>query len=137
MRNAIIGFILAASLMACVTAGTQENLNKISVGMTKQEVITQIGTPSSTAAKEGIEYLTYQLTDGTSGGEAAACAGVGVLTLGLTYALPDCRGGRENDFYVRLVNGKVDSYGRRGDFDSTKVPEATINVNKKVTVENE
>jgi len=74
MRNAITGFILAASLMGCVTAGTQENLNKISVGMTKQEVIAQIGTPSSTAAKEGTEYLTYQLTDGTSGGAAAACA---------------------------------------------------------------
>ena len=137
MKNAIIGFILATSLMACVTGGSQENLNRNSIGMTKQEVIAQMGPPSSTAAKEGIEYLTYELTDGTSGGAAAACAGAGVLTIGLVYSMPECRGGKEHDFFVRLVNGKVDSYGKRGDFDSTQVPEATINVNEKITVESE
>ena len=31
--------------------------------------------------------------------------------------------------YVRIVDGVVESYGRLGDFDSTKVSEKTINVN--------
>ncbi len=37
------------------------------------------------------------------------------------------------DFFVRIVDGKVESFGRRGDFDSTKVPESktTLDVNIK------
>jgi hypothetical protein len=38
-------------------------------------------------------------------------------------------GGEEDDFFVRFKEGVVESYGRVGDFDSTNVPEATINVN--------
>lgn len=133
MHLKIIGALTIGLLAGCVTPGTQINMNKVSVGMTKPEVIAAIGAPDSTAAKDGTEYLVYQLTDGTSGGAAAACAGAGILTLGIAYAAPECRGGRENDFYVRLSGGKVDSYGKVGDFDSTRPPEATINVNKTVT----
>ncbi len=31
--------------------------------------------------------------------------------------------------YVRIINGVVESYGNVGDFDSTKIPEKTLNVN--------
>jgi hypothetical protein len=39
--------------------------------------------------------------------------------------------GRNQMHYVRIVDGFVESYGRVGDFDSTKVPEQTMNVNLK------
>lgn len=39
--------------------------------------------------------------------------------------------GRNQMHYVRVVDGFVESYGRMGDFDSTKVPEQTLNVNVK------
>lgn len=120
-------------LAGCVTSGTQTKMNNVSVGMTKGEVIEVMGQPDSVSATEGVEYLIYQLKDGTDGGTAAACAGLGVLTLGIGYMAPECRGGRESDFYVRFTGGRVDSYGKVGDFDSTKTPEATINVNTKST----
>ena len=30
--------------------------------------------------------------------------------------------------YIRIIDGCVESYGRLGDFDSTKVPETTLNL---------
>lgn len=115
-------------LVGCVTKGTQVKMNSVSVGMTKPEVIDVLGSPDSSAAKDGIEYLRYGLTDGTSGGTAASCAGAGIITLGLIYIAPQCRGGMEDDFFVRLKEGKVDAYGKIGDFDSTEDPTIKVEV---------
>ena len=69
--------------------------------MTKPQVIDVMGSPDNTSAQNGIEYLEYSH---------------------LAYI------GHYEYFYVRLVNGKTDSYGKRGDFNSTKSPEQTINI---------
>lgn len=78
--------------------------------MTKEEVIKIMGQPTSTSAKEGTEYLTYMLAE--TPGQLADTR----------YATP---------YFVRIVNGKVNAYGRVGDFDSTKTPEEkkTIDLN--------
>lgn len=81
-------------------------MNKLHIGMTKDEVINAIGTPDSTAAQGAAEYLEYQH---------------------FVYASLN----HYEYFYVRLINGKVDSYGRRGDFDSTKPPTQKIQIEKK------
>lgn len=128
-KKAIIILSMAMIASGCATKGTQTKLNNVSVGMTKLQVVEALGRPDSAAATEGTEYLVYQLTGGTSGGTAAACGTAGVLTLGLIYLQPQCRGGKEDDFFVRLRGGRVDAYGKVGDFDSTKTPEATLNVN--------
>lgn len=107
--NKTLSVILVLFLSAC--AGTPK-MNKLSLGMTKQQVIGAMGTPDSTAAQGGAEYLTYKLWkdfwDRSPG----------------NYSEP---------YFVRLVDGKVESYGRVGDFDSTKAPETkqTIDVNIK------
>ena len=36
-----------------------------------------------------------------------------------------------SEYFVRLVNGKVESYGKVGDFDSAKNPALDINANVK------
>lgn len=103
--------ILALLIAAC--AGTPK-INKLSVGMTKAEVIAAMERePDSTSAQGGVEYLTYNLW----------------------RDFWDRRPGDYSDrFFVRLINGKVESYGRIGDFDSTKIPEIKqtidLNINK-------
>ena len=85
-------------------------MNDIEVGMTKQQVIQIMGQPGSTSAINNIMYLNYSLHEWNhpAGRETTA-------------------------YFVRLIDGKVESYGKMGDFDSAKVPEskATIDVNVK------
>jgi len=86
-------------------------MNRLSVGMTKQEVIGAMGEPQSSAAPGGgIEMLRYHLADNS---DAALL-------------------GNYTEYYVKLVEGKVDSYGRMGDFNSTKDPTYNINVDQTV-----
>ena len=74
--------------------------------MTKEEVISAMGNPTSSASPGGtVEILTFYLSDDK-------------------YFLIQ-------EFFIRLENGKVASYGRMGDFDSTKDPTQNINLNVK------
>jgi len=75
-------------------------MNSVSLGMSKENVIKIMGKPISTSAIEGTEYLNYTLTDPV-------------------YYTPD-------PYYVCIKEGKVSSYGRKGDFDSTKDPTQVI-----------
>jgi hypothetical protein len=79
------------------TPVTQSDVDKLSIGMTREEVIAQLGPPSrtSTSVQKGVEYLFYELAHGISE-----------------------RSGRLNDFLVRMENGKVASFGQVGDFDN-------------------
>jgi len=101
-------FFIALFSVGCATA---HKMNNVSIGMTKSQVIEALGKPASTSAKEGVEFLNYRFS------ETDDHAFMG-------YTTP---------FFVRIIGGKVDSYGRLGDFDSTKVPEtkSTIELNIK------
>lgn len=105
--------IFAALLVGFFTVGcaTAHKMNNVSIGMTKSQVIEALGKPASTSAKEGVEFLNYRFS------ETDDHAFMG-------YTTP---------FFIRIIEGKVDSYGRLGDFDSTKVPEtkSTIELNIK------
>ena len=105
MARLLFALIVTAILMTgCAT--TANKMNSVHIGMTKQEVISVLGPPTSTSAKEGVEYLNYNLFEPVYG---------------------------INPYFVRIINEKVDSYGRLGDFDSTKPPEtkSTIDLNIK------
>lgn len=78
--------------------------------MTREDVIAVMGNPVSVSAKDGTEYLNYKLSE--TGDDAFR--------------------GWTSPYYVRVINGKVDAYGRTGDFDSTKTP--TIRIEKEETV---
>ncbi len=119
--SAIVG------LVGCVS--TEKKINTVSLGMNKQQVIETMGNPDNSRAAEGVEYLIYKLKAATDAGACAAGWGLAVFTLGVSTL--ECA--REKaDYFVQLEAGKVTAYGQVGDFDSTKVPEATINVNETV-----
>jgi hypothetical protein len=61
----------------------------VQLGMTKPEVIAVMGEPNYSSVREDVEILNYKLrTDGI-------------------FA---------DDFIIRLKQGKVDLFGKRGDF---------------------
>ena len=101
--------LMVAVLVSLVGCATASHMNRLSVGMTKQEVCSAMGDPDSSASPGGgIEILRYELT---------------------TRERPYGRIARE--YYVRLVNGKVESYGKMGDFNSTKDPTLDLNIKNR------
>ncbi len=86
MKTVSIALLLLALLSGCTTAA--DKLNDVRIGMTKDQVIALLGKADSMSAQANIEYLTYYLsTDSNS------------------Y-------NRERAYSVRLVDGKVESFGR-------------------------
>lgn len=87
-------------------------MNRLSVGMTKPDVIAAMGRePDSTSAQDSVEYLSYNLW----------------------RDFWDRRPGDYSDrFFVRLIKGKVESYGQVGDFNSTKIPETRQNIDLNI-----
>ena len=86
MKNVLTAVILllAALFAGCATA---DQLNKLRIGMSKDQVVAVLGQPDSTSAQANIEYMTYYLSNDSS------------------Y-------GRDQPYMVRLVDGKVESFGR-------------------------
>ncbi len=82
----VVVFLIVAFLVGC--AGSSKKMNKLKLGMTKQEVIEAIGGPNSTSAAGDIEYLRYRLNSSSFSAD---------------------------EYYVKLLDGKVDAYGKRGD----------------------
>jgi hypothetical protein len=100
--------ILVSVMFIAAGCATAHKMNRLSLGMSKQEVISVMGTPTSTASPgEGQEILRYNLS----------------------ATADDAYYGITDEYYVRLINGIVDSYGRMGDFDSAKDPTLNININ--------
>jgi hypothetical protein len=103
-KTAIIIFTLIVS--GCATFGRPATrMNSVSVGMTKEQVIKKVGEPVSVSANAGAEFLNYSFYE----------------CVGCVYV----------PYFIKLQNGKVESYGRLGDFNSTKSPEQNINLNVK------
>lgn len=88
MVNRIMVLVLGLVLFfGC--AGSSKNMNKVRLGMSKTEVIEAMGQPDSTSASRDIEFLKYRF-----------CS-EGLFT---------------SEYYVKLQSGRVDAYGRSGDF---------------------
>lgn len=109
--NNILIFFLLITVSGCATTNT---MNRISLGMTKDQVIQKAGSPTSVSAQEKTEVFTYYLYQPF---------GQGMI-----------EHPREN-YFVRFYNGVVESYGKMGDFDSTKLPEQkiTVDLNQKTS----
>jgi len=91
-----ITVLALAFLLGC--AASAKKMNRLSVGMTKPEAIRVMGSPKSTSATHGVEYLIY------------------ILDASRTDALlPD-------EYFVRIVNGQVDGYGRVRDLPGGQLP---------------
>lgn len=109
-KYSLVSLSIGLALNGCAT--NEPYLSKVSLGMNKQQVIGVKGTPSSVSAKGQTEYLIYNHCSGYRGVLTGNCTGV------------------EEEYYVRLVNNRVESYGHVGDFDSTQNPTLNLNINK-------
>lgn len=97
-------------LVFFVGCATAPKMNRLSVGMSKSEVFSVMGSPSSAAAPgNGVEILRYELSPTYT----AAWYGI------------------TQEYFVRITNGRVDSYGKMGDFNSTKDPNLNISIKNK------
>jgi hypothetical protein len=86
MRLFRIVMLLAA---AALLFGCASKMNDVRLGMTREEVVGAVGSPSSTSEMGNTTYLKYQL-----------CS---------DWIFTD-------RYFVRLTDGKVDAFGRVGDF---------------------
>lgn len=106
----ILNTLILAGVIALVGCATAPKMNRLSIGMTKQEVVSAMGRPASTAAPGGgVEILRYWLVPSAH------------INLYQT----------KEEYFVKLVNGKVERFGKVGDFDSTKDPTLNLNIHNK------
>jgi hypothetical protein len=83
----VIALLLLVMLLA--GCGTASRLNAVQLGMTRDQVVEVAGTPGSTSQLGNTQYLKYQLIN--------------------DWIFTD-------RYYVRLTDGRVDAFGRVGDF---------------------
>lgn len=82
-------FTLLGIFLVIGCAASPQKMNNLRLGMSKTEVIDTVGNPFSTSARQEVEYLKYRFRSDA------------------WFA---------SDYYVKLQNGKVDAFGRAGDF---------------------
>jgi hypothetical protein len=80
---------LGPLLALLVLVGCAAKTNQIRLGMTREQVVDVMGTPASTSEMGDTVYLKYRLYG--------------------DWIFPE-------RYFVRLVDGKVDAFGRVGDF---------------------
>ena len=110
----LLGLLLSIVflLAGCATAN---KIGNVQMGMTKEDVIRVMGPPASTSAKGKTEYLNYSLSETDD-----------QAFYGIT-----------KPYYVRIINGRVDSFGRLGDFDSTQKPTVRIETKENIKTQSD
>jgi len=112
VRSILVTPFIVALLAGCETPHHAPPFERIAAGMTEEQVTERIGKPEKVAVHGQTKYLEYQTYFHTwKPGD-----------IGYEY------------YYVRLVNGKVDSYGKKGDFDSTRDPTQRVILDQTVDV---
>jgi hypothetical protein len=86
MRSLFL-FALLAILAGCYTPAS--TINKVTLGMSEQQVVKLMGKPESVTADADAKYLNYSLSEGAN------------WNAGVPYT-------------IRIANDKVTSYGRDG-----------------------
>ena len=107
----LIFLLFLASCAALPVGPKSSELNNVEIGMSKNDVISTIGQPSRVSANEGVTYLIYLLVDDTNYTQSA-------ITLGLAPPTTS-----KSDYFIKLKNNKVISFGKVGDFGTTIEPE--------------
>lgn len=107
MKKLLIVFC-SVVLFGCAVTMTNE-MNNLEVGMSKKAVLDEMGEPDRVSANSKTQYLLYRLIHPKK-----------------TY-------GKMEEYFVKIVDGEVESFGKVGDFDTKQVYEkpATIDVHLK------
>jgi hypothetical protein len=78
--------------------------------MSKAEVVSILGEPFTQKAQGGVTYLIYR---------------------DYNHPLASSNSNYNPQHFVRIINGKVESFGDNGDFDSTKDPTLNLNIRNR------
>jgi len=101
--NRILAVVASLSILACasVSSGQRSStlINSVSVGMSKQEVISVMGAPSRVSADPSAEYLIYALIEEVD-----------------TTVFPHKE--IKSEYFIKIVDGVVRAFGRVGEFGS-------------------
>ena len=119
MKQSSIILLAALVLSACATKSTS-SLNSISLGMSKKEVIREVGSPATTKAADGVEFLIYNLSNKRFACAAGTAFSFGAVAVNSEYG---CQG---EEYFVKFVDGKTQAFGRVGDFKSSRDPTKRI-----------
>ena len=106
----ILLMVVALLVAGCATA---DKLNAVQLGMSEADVIGILGSPKSTSAQGSTEYMNYDFYDHKNN---------------VGFPVPH---------FVRLIDGRVESFGKTGDFDSTKVDSVRIETDENIKVNGE
>ena len=98
-------------LVGCAFKIEPADMSQIEVGMTKADVIKILGTPQDYKGKGNTLYLIYHAVFGVYGEREKVVS--------------------SRSRYVKLKDGKVESFGAVGDFDSTKDPTLNLNIKNR------
>jgi hypothetical protein len=110
MKISPSAFLLTVPIFAFISCAKPDlDFVNIRIGMTKDQVIEYLGKPTRMSVINNLEIFEYEAYDR-----------VGALVIN-----------RRSQF-VRFINGKVESFGNKGDFDSTKTPTSRVEIDKKV-----
>lgn len=102
--------LLAISIVVALGC-TKPDLDfaKIRIGMSKNEVVQRVGNPARTSSSNDFEVYEYDAYDH-----------YGAMRVNLRSQ------------YIRFVDGKVESYGNKADFDPAKPPARKMEVDQKI-----
>ena len=114
VQKIISGVAAVAAMLLGACASTPEAMNNLTVGMSKTEVTKILGQPQSVASHGGTEFYTYSYC-------VDKCLAPPVARIYVP-------------FFVRFERGTVDSFGRKGDFDSTKNLATRIEIDRRDTI---
>lgn len=82
--TAVAVCLLTLVWSGCVTNSTK--MNSVHLGMTKEDLLNRMGKPHTRSGQDNVEYLTYYMSNDSSP--------------------------KEQPYMVRLIDGKVESFGR-------------------------
>ena len=85
VKRMLILFFLSILVLGC--AGSAKKINNLNIGMTKAEVIAEMGEPNYTSAANNVEILSYKLTSNSLVSDT---------------------------YFVRIKDGKVERFGQQG-----------------------
>lgn len=108
-------FVYITALAFIVSSCASTDTTKLHVGMTRDEVVAVMGKPEAVSAAGNVESLSYSLEETASFTSSSSMVqpmgSVGSVTSSAYMGSGSSRSVHMQPYYVRLVDGKVESYG--------------------------
>ena len=109
MKTYVSLCLIALMFILCGCKSTPQ-FSKLEVGMTRAQVIEILGDPFTQKAQRGVIYFIYR---------------------DYNHPLASSNGNYNPQHFVRFIDGRVESFGDQGDFDSTKDPTFNLNIKNR------